>query len=164
MKSPPAGQDDGGGGPRAKSPPSGGARHGKGLPFFVGQSIRDVEVVGVWKKTGAMLHLPGPRKWTNNWLRSGAQLSVGDNLDVRVKSVDGPNKRVIVTLLEANAVDDGNASQAIDGLMIGTMRPGWFGCGIWVLGVLYFFQFVGSSPFGVLVPSCGLFVSPSDVV
>ena len=53
--------------------------------------------------------------------------------------------------------------QAIGGLMIGTMRPGWFGCGIWVFGVLYFFKFVGGSPFGVLVPFCGWFVSPSNV-
>ena len=112
MKSPQAGQDDGGNGQRAKSPPSGGARHGKGLPFFVGQSIRGAEVVGVGEKVGAMLHLLGPKKWTNNWLRSGAHLSVGDKVDVRVKSVDGPNKRVIVTLLEVSAVEEGNASQA----------------------------------------------------
>ena len=39
-------------------------------------------------------------------------MSVGDKVDVRVKSVDGPNKRVIVTLLEVSAVEEGNASQA----------------------------------------------------
>ncbi len=47
--------------------------------------------------------------------------------------------------------------------MLGMMRPGWLGCGVRVLEVLYFFQFVGGSPCGVLVPFCGWFVSPSDV-
>ena len=82
------------------------------MPFFGGQSIRGAKVVGVWEKAGAMLHLPSPKKWTNNWLRSEAHLSVGDKVDVRVKSVDGPNRRVAVTLLEVSAVEEGNASQA----------------------------------------------------
>ena len=90
-----------------------------------GQSIRGAEVVGVWEKAGAMLHLPGPKRWTNYWLRSGAHLSVGDKVDVRVKSVDGPNKLVIVTLL---VFPGQSRDQAICGLMIGTLRPGWLGC------------------------------------
>ena len=39
----------------------------------------------------------------NNWLREGSSLTVGDRVDVRVKSVDGPNKRVIVGLLDNGA-------------------------------------------------------------
>ena len=73
------------------------------MPFFVGQNIMGAEVVGVWEKFGAMLDLPGPKKWTKNWLKTGTHLSVGDRVDVRVKSVDAPNRRVIVAPLEAGA-------------------------------------------------------------
>ena len=94
-------------------------------------------MVHVSEKAGAMLHLPGPRKWINNWLRSGAHLSIGEKVDVRVKSVDGPNRRVIVTLLEVGAqrpggeiaVEKGKASHVSHvrrpgGLTVGTLRPG----------------------------------------
>ena len=54
-----------------------------------------------------MLDLWGPKKWTNNWLREASSLTVGDLVDVRVKSVDGPNKRVIVGLLDNGAQHSG---------------------------------------------------------
>ena len=76
-----------------------GRRHP--YPFFVGQEIVGAAVVGVYPKDGAMLDLGGAKKWTNNWLREGTSLTVGDRVDVRVKSVDGPNRRVIVQFADA---------------------------------------------------------------
>ena len=121
MKSPPAGQDDGGDWQRAEPPSSGGAQHGKCLFFFVGQRNRGVEVVGVWDKVGAMLRLPGPKMWTKHWLRSGAHLTAGVKVDdVRVQSVDGLSRWVYLTLLDVgaqlpeggSAVEGGHASHA----------------------------------------------------
>ena len=64
-------------------------------------------MVGVYPKDGAMLDLGGAKKWTNNWLREGTSLTVGDRVDVRVKSVDGPNRRVIVQFADAGAQHHG---------------------------------------------------------
>ena len=36
------------------------------FPFQVGQLINGAEVVGVWDRIGAMLHLPRPKRWTKN--------------------------------------------------------------------------------------------------
>ena len=46
-----------------------------------------------------MLDLGGAKRWTNNWLRDGSNLAIGDRVDVRVKAVDSSNKRVIVARL-----------------------------------------------------------------
>ena len=43
----------------------------------------------------------------DNWLREGTSLTVGDRVDVRVKSVDGPNRRVIVQFADAGAQHHG---------------------------------------------------------
>ena len=48
-----------------------------------------------------MLDLGGAKKWTNNRLPGGAGLNIGDRVGVRVKAVNGANKKVVVTLLDA---------------------------------------------------------------
>ena len=83
--------------------PRGTVRHRHPFPFFVGQEILSAEVVGVYPQFGAMLDLGGAKKWTNNWLPEGAGLSKGDRVGVRVKSVNGSNKKVVVTLLDTGA-------------------------------------------------------------
>ncbi len=56
--------------------------------------------MAVWDQFGAMLDIHGPKKWTNNWAPSGAHLREGEVVDVRVKSINTPNRKVVVELLD----------------------------------------------------------------
>ena len=83
------------------------------FPLRLGQVITGAKVVGVWDRFGAMLDIHGPKKWTNNWVPSGAHLRERAAVDVRIKSINTPNRKVILELLDTLA--PGKAESTVAG-------------------------------------------------